>query len=688
MGISSLGIGSGIDVRSLVDQLLAAERAPVQNRLDRQEGKFQAELSAFGSLKNALAAFKSTVAGLTNINTFQKISTKVSDKDALSVSAGHDAALGSFDVSVSNLAQSQSVASGSFSDANTVVGSGTLTFRFGTVTTDGGDGISGNVTAFSQNADVGTQTVTIDASNNTLSGIRDAVNEADIGVRAAIVNDGSGYRLTFVSEETGADNGFVVETSDDDGNDTDASGLSQLAFNTSATQLTRSRVGEDAVLTINGLEITRSSNEVEDAIEGVTLTLLQETEDNVSVELSQNRGAVADAVSNFVKSYNDLQAQINQIANYNQDTKQASVLLGDATVRTVRSSLRNVMSSLVEGLSGDITSLADIGITTKQDGTLSLESGKLNKVLADDFELVGALFAPLGRPTDDTVEYLGYGTLTKPGSYGITITQAASRGVRNGDSVLPDFAGGGSVTIDDSSDNFKISIDGTISRELSITQGSYSSGDALAAEIQSRINGDQNLQAAGKSVIVSYDSADNRLVFTSESYGSESTVEITSAEAGAVTALGVSTGTGTAGNDVAGSIGGATAEGEGQTLTATDGDAKGLELTVTGDATGSRGSVTFTLGLMGQLEQQLERLLEDDGALDAKIDGLTANVEDITESRKELEARLEKVETRYIKQFSAMDALVSQLTQTQDFLSRQLAALENLSKRAGGRSGG
>ncbi|PWG62300.1 flagellar filament capping protein FliD [Spiribacter halobius] len=672
--ISSLGVGSGLDIRSLVDQLVAAERAPRENRINSQQQRFETRLSALGQVKSALSDFRGTVRDLSSIDAFQKMKATSSDSDALSVSAESGAETGRYDIGVNRLADAQGAASSAFAARSSAVGSGTLTFRFGEVTTDG----TGAVTGFAENTERGAVDIEIPGSANTVEDVRDAVNAAEIGVRASIVNDGSGERLVFSSSETGAANGFVVEAADDDGNNTDNAGLSRLAFNTAATNLEQTRAAQDAELTVDGLTITRASNTVDDLFEGVTLTLNGTTETAARVEISENRAAAKKQIQGFVDAYNGLQETLGKLTSYDAETDQAGPLNGDALVRSIQSGLRSTLGQTLGELEGTgLRSLADLGITTTRSGALEVDDARLDAALDENFDAVGALFAPTGLTGNaDNVAYESSRSATQAGEYGVNVSALATRGTLTGGDISGSFP----LEITDANDGLRFEIDGVQTAALNLTQGSYADGDALAAEIQSRINGDSNLRDAGISVSVAFNGTG--LEITSSRYGSESAVELVSADAAGD--FGLTVGDRAQGTDVQGTIGGREAEGFGRFLTGLEGPAEGLKLEITGEATGDRGSVIFSTGLMGELDRQISSFIDSDGTLSSSTESLNNRLEGLADDRQRLEDRMDRIERRYTEQFSAMDALVAELNQTSTFLSQQLSGLPG----AGGSGGG
>lgn len=663
--ITSSGIGSGLDINGLVSQLVAAERAPTTQRLAVKEAKLQAKLSAYGTLKSSLSSFQSAANTLKSLNTFQARSASVSDSTVMTATASSIAQEGSYSVKVLDLAQAHSLAStAGFEDLSTAVGTGSLTFRFG----------SYNVaeTTFTQNGEVPSKTVVIGDADNSLSGIRDAVNAANIGVRASIVNDGSGYRLLFSSAESGASHALEV-TVDEGGApaaNEDLSGLSQLVFSATVKNATRTELAQDARVSINGLIVTRPNNVVDGAIPGVTLNLQSTAPDKpVLVEINHDQQGAYAAVDKFVASYNELVATMKSLGDYRADTQTAGVLLGDPALRSVETRLRQVLGQVVEGTGGAYRSLADIGIATQRDGTLSLNANKLQSALDSDFDSVGRLFATSGHASDSLVTYHSASADTRAGSYSLQVDRLATQGSFSG------RAGIAAVTLDTGNNAFSVNVDGVQSASLSLSAGTYDSPAqlaGLAAEMTSKINGATALQSAGISVTVSYDSDQQRFVIRSNSYGSASTVSMVSLMA----SLGLDQGgSGQTGQDVAGSLGGVPATGAGQILTGAGG-AQGLNVQIGGGAVGARGDVNFSRGYGESFGNVLNDLLKTQNLLDTKRSGMQTEISAIANERLALDRRMTALQTRLFRQFSAMDALVSQLRSTSDFLTQQLAALQ------------
>lgn len=398
------GIGSGIDIDSIVASMVAAERAPKEIQLATLEKKTTTQITAVGALKSAISDFQNALGALNKTDLFQARSAASSKADLVGVTANAKAGAGRYQVEVQQLATSSKVALNAFkgtADQPITFGSGTLTVRVG-----GGD----------KSLDID-----VNESNNTLAGIRDAINKAgaNLGVSATIVTDDSGARLVLSSTETGKDADIsVVVVSDDPSVGT--RDLSQLEFlapvlapnaGSFATDqeyqnaLAAYAVGpgpktlvtaQSAQLTVDGMLVTSKTNKVETAIEGVTLDIKGKTSvgEPLNISVAEDKAGVKKQIQSFVDGYNKL------IGVINAQTKVTGVgegkapvvgaLVGDATARTLLSTIRNELVNS-QG-DGALRTLTDIGITTQKDGTLKIEDAKLEKAMSNNFVDLPGLF--------------------------------------------------------------------------------------------------------------------------------------------------------------------------------------------------------------------------------------------------------------------------------------------------------
>jgi flagellar hook-associated protein 2 len=669
MAISSPGIGSGLDVNNIVTQLMNVEKQPL-TLLDQKEASFQSQLSAYGTLRGALANFQTAVSGLNNLSNFQTVSATSSDTGIVSATATTGAQAGVHDLDVTQLAQAHAIAAAGQISTSAAIGSGTsttLTFDFGTIS--GGVLASGVYTGatFTQDGAQTSGTVTIDSSNNSLQGIRDAINAAKIGVRASIINDGSGtpYRLTLTSTTTGAAHSVRIGVSGD------AALASLLGYDPAGTQnLTQTQAAQDAKLTVDGVNVSSASNSVTGALDGVTLKLSDKGASQVTIARDTS-GAKA-AIQAFVKAYNDFDKTIDDLTKFDTSGNgNSGALLGDSAARTIQSRLRDALaSSLPSTGTGSLQFLAQTGIAFQKDGTLSIDNAKLSAALSANPDTVAALFTSFGQANDSLVKFNKAGESSQAGSYNITVSALATQATLVG-------SGAAATTITAGvNDQLSINVNGA-SALVTLPAGSYTAA-SLAAQLQSTINGATELISAGASISVTQSAG--VLTITSARYGSSSTVGIGgNAAVGLFGAAPVSTD----GVDVAGTIGGVAALGSGQTLTGGPGSgASGLAVDITGGALGARGSVSFGRGFAAKLSGVLNDILSSTGLLAASTDGVNRSIKDIDEQRAKLNTRLTSVEARYRAQFNQLDTLLSSMQSTSAFLTQQLAVLNGTSVTA------
>ncbi|MCB1935357.1 MAG: flagellar filament capping protein FliD [Nitrosomonas sp.] len=654
--LSTPGIGSGLDVNGIVNQLMSVERRPLI-ALDSKEAKQQTQLSAFGALKGALSAFQSSLSGLSSLDKFNANTAKLTDSSLASVSASTSAIPGNYDIEVQTLAQAQKLKSGNFASSNTQIGSGTLTIQFGTYDGD----------TFTLNPEKAAQSITITPADSSLAGVRDAINQSDAGISASIVNDGSGDRLVIASKDTGLSNALKITIADDDGNNSDNAGLSRLAYDASKhgiSNLSETVAASNAAMVIDGISISKASNTITDAIEGVTFNLLKANAGTTTtLSIARNTAEVEKSISSFVDAFNDLNQTITDLSKYNAETRQASVLAGDFTVRSIQNQLRNELLKPLETAGGGLSILAEAGISFQDDGSLKFDSSKLNSIINDPTKDISTLFASVGKSSDSQVSFVKASPETANGSYLLDISQVATQGTATGSTTA-------ALTITTGvNDTLDFTIDGK-SASITLAAGTYAA-DTLAAEIQSRINGESTFSSNNVGVTVSQSAG--VLTVTSDRYGSTSAVSITGGN-GALDIFG--TATETAGLDIAGTINGISAIGSGQTLTGT-GSSSGLEIKVTGGGIGSRGTIDFAHGFAAKLDHLITNMLDGD-MIDNRIDGIKSNIDRINDQREVLARRLEDVEKRTRAQFAALDSMIASMTQTSSFLQQQLSRLPTI----------
>ena len=590
--IQSLGVGSGLLTSELVDDIIAAEREATDLRLDAEKAEFEARISSYGSIKSTLATLRTSADELSRSSSLLSNATTTTDETVVTAAAQPGASPGVHTVEVQTLARNHTLASIRFDDMDTVVGDGTLTVRFGTTTFN-----AGSYDTFTVNPEVAGGAVTIDGSNSTVEGIRDAVNEADIGVRASIVNDGVGYVLVFTSERSGEAHSMEITVTEGG-----TPGLSALAFNAAAStpdvNMTQAVAADDARMLVDGILVQRDSNVFDEVVQGVTFNALSTNPgEPATITISQDTEDIVARVESFVTAFNEAKALTDSLTAFDEDAGSGALLMGDPILRNLRSQMRRLLINAVPGVgSVNVRSLVDLGISTDQnaDYALRFDPAKLEAALAASPEDVVALLADQARASDDLVRFQGFQPDTAAGTYDVVITQVATRGLLEG-ATTPGLDSG--ITIDDDNDELRLTVDGVASGGISLTQGVYADADSLAQMMTAVINAAAPLASAGVAVDVSYDDANQRLEITSRSFGSASQVDVTLVDTNttAELGLGVVSGEGTAGVDVAGSINGLTGTGSGQFLSIPTGPPPATSGSYTGAAVTSFDTPPLTL---------------------------------------------------------------------------------------------
>jgi flagellar hook-associated protein 2 len=346
------GTTAGFDVPTIVDEVLASQ-SQEETQWQNQETTFNNQATALQQLSTQLQTLLTDANDLTDpLGSLAAMTTSVSDSSVLSAAAGSGAAIGSHSITVSSLATTSSYYSNELATSSTTFGTGSFSLQVG----------SGPAT-----------TITVDSTDDTLTGLAAAINSQNLGVTANVVTDAGGARLTLVSNSSGAA-----------GNITISNNTTGLNFNLGSN-------GVDASLTVDGIPIDSSSNTVTGAIPGVTLNLLGLTTSPVTLQVSPDTSQAATAINNFVSDYNTVISSINSQLSYDTATGTAGTLLGDPSVELVQSTLLSDAAASVTG-NGAISSLASLGITMNNDGTLTVDNSQLNNALAGNFQAVQNFF--------------------------------------------------------------------------------------------------------------------------------------------------------------------------------------------------------------------------------------------------------------------------------------------------------
>lgn len=358
MSLSSPGIGSGLDVNAIVDQLVAIERRPI-TLLETAKTRLDTQLSSFGLMQSYVGNLQSIATKLADPANWTRNAATSSDA-AVGVTAGASASADRYAVEVQQLATSQSMSSAVFADPSDL-GTGTLT-----ITRDGE-----------------TFDIEIAAGETSLQAVRDKINAAGAGVAASIVNDASGPLLVLTGTETGAANGFTVSVSGATGS------LASLAY---PGGMVERRAAADAQFTINGVPLSSAENQLDNVIDGVSLTLTRLTSAPVEVTVAADKAAMSKDIGDFIAAYNELNRFLAAQTRYDEATRQAGALQGDRTAVGLISKLRALVQ-VPSPASAVYARLADLGISLQRDGSLQLDQSKLDTALADPAEVGKALSA-------------------------------------------------------------------------------------------------------------------------------------------------------------------------------------------------------------------------------------------------------------------------------------------------------
>lgn len=376
--VTSTGIGSGLDIGSIVSSLTTAAGAAENNQLATQKSTLNAEVSAYGTFSSALETLQAALTPLETTSTLAGRTAALGDTTIATATATGDAVPAQYSLAVQNLATAASLASQPLTTADSTVGTGTLTISIG-----------GN-----------SSSINIDGTDNSLSGIANAINSApdNPGVTATILTTTAGARLVLSGSATGAANAITVTQSGGDG------GLAALVYNPasgttpSTTAMTETQAAQDANFTLNGYAATSAGNQVSSAITGVTLNLLKTTALNTPTTLTigdDTKGAET-SIGTFVTALNGLITAVQSLTGYDATTQTAGPLQGNATLQSFQNQLQKILGQVVSGNLGGLNSLSSLGITANPDGSYASDTTKLGNALTSSVSSVAALLGGTG----------------------------------------------------------------------------------------------------------------------------------------------------------------------------------------------------------------------------------------------------------------------------------------------------
>ena len=590
--IQSLGVGSGLLTSELVENIIDAEREATDLRLQAKKAEFEAYISAYGSVRSTLDGLISASRNLGDADEFLLNTVSSNNEAAVTATVDATATPGIHTVEVLATARAHTLTSVRFDSADEVIGDGVIDIRFGSTTF-----VGGAYDSFTENTERAAQQITIDETNNTVSGIRDAINAAGIGIDANVVDDGTGFVLVLTSAETGEN--YSMEITVTEGT---TAGLSALNFNaddnTPGTNFTQTVDADDAIVSIDGITVTRETNQVNDVINGVDLNIIGLNSGNpATISVNQDVAGISERLQTFVDAYNDVKSLTDALTEFDEDAGTGALLIGDSTVRNLLSQLRRFLFNPVEDVqSTGLRALVDLGITTNQDAgfVLQFSSATFQQAISSNPDDVVALLAEQTRATDNQISVVSFQSTTQAGTFDVDISQAATQGTLNGASV----AGlDSTITIDDDNDTLTVTVDGLTSGTITLAQGDYADGNALALQLEAQINQDATLRANGAEVAVSYDSDTQALVLQSTTYGSSSNIGIGAVDTNTLTELGldVISAQNNVGVDVVGTINGIQGQGSGQFLTIPSGPVAATSGEYEGDSVATFDTLPVTI---------------------------------------------------------------------------------------------
>ena len=378
--ISSPGLGSGLDVKSIVSQLVAIERKPIE-ALTVRKAALQEKLSSFGLLQSYAVNVQDAAAALAKAALWQQTTATSSDKTSVSASSSGAAVTGNYSVEVTQLAQAQALASKTYASSTDPVGTGTLRIELGGWTAGG--------MPFIPQTPPSQVDIPIGVGEDSLESVRTKVNASNSGVSASIVRDSAGARLVIRSTTTGLEHSMrIMAVPADPPSTPGGSTLNDLVFDnpSGSATMTQSLAPKNALAVVNGLPVTSASNTLNSAVEGVTLTLSQVTTKPIQVSVGVDSEAMKKALNDFAKAYSEINKYIGDQTKYDPDKKVASALQGDRATISLQSQLRSIVGS-TSSASKEFGRLSDAGLELQADGSLKLNETKFTASLGKLSEL-------------------------------------------------------------------------------------------------------------------------------------------------------------------------------------------------------------------------------------------------------------------------------------------------------------
>ena len=729
---SALNIGSGLNTTELIKNLITAERAPKEKKINDKIEKNEISISAIAELKKSISESSKTIDAMEGTNVFDGSSTSTSVK--LTVTDPATVKEISSSINITQLASSQTLVFDGFASSTALVGDGDIIFQRGTWS----NGVFTADTAYSE------KTINISNSAYSLTDIKDKINLGNLGLTASVVKkDTSDYALVLRSN-TGLSNSFkisvtegsnsglkTIEHSSYTSNTSNVSSASGAVINTTSahglkigdtvqylagstalnglTSLSSYKIAtvpsstsftlndsngnsitygggngsstdsflrtntetanaKNASFTVDGVSISRSTNEIDDVIDGATLSLVNTTSTPAIVSVSTSKDKVLSALESLVEEVNSLASQLSELTERGLNGGKKGALAGDSSIRAISDRLGKLTTEPIFGYGEKPIYLANLGVSTTKSGGLKLNERMFDLAFDDDPQALTALFSDRLHSTSSFVSPFLTGTNYKPGYYFFDIgTQATLTGSSPSTDITTS-----SYTPSNGNQSLSITLNGVTSNTINVTGGPFSTTSSLANALEIAINADNVLAVKGEGVTVSY--LNNKYVITSKKYGSESNIVINSIDNGLNNYLGIQDGSVVAGT---GDNTGATLEGSSLEQTSTgfrtlSGDAFGLSLGVI--SPGSDAYISIGNSYVSTITKYLNSILSSSGTLSTRTNTLNQELNDYSDDLVELDKDIEKLRDRYKEQYGAMESVVNSFKSTGEYLDNFMEA--------------
>lgn len=643
---------SSFDIGNMSKVLAEADVATKRASLERNTEKVNTELSGLKYLETNLNAFQTYVSDLTSPDLFRQLSAESSNDAIVTATAQSSASAGVYQIESKQLAQTHSVVlAQTFASPESLIAD-TGNFEFT---------VNGQ-----------THTIPLDASNGTVEGLKQYINNNDLGVNASVVNDGTGYRMMLSSQVSGAAGEIVFATGNPAG----------LPDGSDPTTYTVTSEAKDAVLELNGLEISSSTNTFDNVVEGIQFQLNSASIGTLNtLTVNPATDVVEDTIRSFVDVYNQLQTILDELGSYDASSlteEELSTgeyefygdLAGNSVLRTVRDQVKSSMSGAIDELDPSFNALAFAGLSFDREGTLNIDETVFQGVLQNNLDSVASLFSKGGTSDNALVSFIDASDKTVSGNYTIDVTQAATKG----EWTFAPQAGG----------TFDVSVDGSATVTLN-APADTSDLQSYALEVMNTINNNSDIAAEGARVSA-YVNASNQIVLQSDRYGVNSSINMNLTNVGTASATGLNVdGTITTESGGVLSLGAYADTEDGRQVNisdfavADDGDEsmRGLSFEVLGNP-GVSVSFGFAQGFASRIQETIDDFFTDEtGLISQRLDSLINKTDEFEDKSKEIDARYEKMELKYRLQFSMLQSIMSSAQATRDQLTAQFSNNNN-----------